>query len=102
MVVTVDVSDTCDDCSTAADVDVGEGDLTLLLDVSSPPSPSSPPRCDDDVLSCSCCFLSRMSAMMSAVVLTLSQGNVVCLCCSGRGRGSCSLLLMSIMLMNGM
>ena len=42
--------------------------------------------------------------MMSAVVLPLSRGNVVCLCCSGRGRGhgSCSLLLTSIMLMNGM
>ena len=73
VVVTIEVSDACDDCSTAADVDVGEGDLTLLLDVSSPPSPSSPSRCDDDDLGCSCCcFLSRMSAMMSAVVLPLS------------------------------
>ena len=48
VVVTIDVSDACDDDSTAADV--GEGDLTLLLDASSPPSPSSPPRCDDDDL----------------------------------------------------
>ena len=44
VVVTIDVSDACSDCSAAADVDVGEGVLTLLLDVSSPPSPSSPPR----------------------------------------------------------
>ena len=45
VVVTIDVSDACSDCSAAvADVDVGEGDLTLLFDVSSPPSPSSPPR----------------------------------------------------------
>ena len=42
--VTIDVSDACNDCSAAADVDVGEGVLTLLLDVSSPPSPSSPSR----------------------------------------------------------
>ena len=34
VVVKIDVSDACDDGSTAADV--GEGDLTLLLDVSSP------------------------------------------------------------------
>ena len=27
---------------------VGEGVLTLLLDTSSPSTPSSPPRCDDD------------------------------------------------------
>ena len=44
VVVTIDVSDACSDCSFAADVDVGEGDLTLLFDASSPPSPSSPPR----------------------------------------------------------
>ena len=42
VVVRIDVSDACSDCSAVADV--GEGDLTLLLDVSSPPSPSSPPR----------------------------------------------------------
>ena len=49
LVVTIDVSDACNDCSVAAVVvDVGEGDLTLLLDVSSPPFPSPPPRCDDD------------------------------------------------------
>ena len=30
VVVAIDVSDACDDCSTAADVDVGEGVLTLL------------------------------------------------------------------------
>ena len=73
LVVTIDVSDVCNDCSTAADVGVGEGVLTRLLDVSSPPSPLSS-RCADDVLSCSrcCCFLSKMSAMMSAVVLSLS------------------------------
>ena len=73
VVVAIDVSDACSDCSAAAaDVDVGEGDLTLLFDVSSPPS--SPPRCDDDVLCCirCCCFLSRMSAMMLAVVLPFS------------------------------
>ena len=73
LVVTRDVSDVCNDCSVAADVDVGESVLTLLLDVSSPPSPLSS-RCDDDVLSCSrcCCFLSKMSAMISPVVLPLS------------------------------
>ena len=74
VVVTMDVSDACSDCSAAADIDVCEGELTLLFDVSFPPSPSSPPRCDDDVLCCirCCCFLSKMSAMMSAVVLPLS------------------------------
>ena len=39
--------------------DVGEGDLALLLDVSSPPSPSSPPRSDDDDLWCSLVFFPR-------------------------------------------
>ena len=80
VVVTIDVSDGCNDCSAAA-ADVGEGELTLLLDVSSPPSPSSPPRCADDDLCCSCCrccFLIRMSAMMSAVVRPFSRGSVVC------------------------
>ena len=74
VVVTIDVSNACDDRSTAADVDVGEGDLTLPLYVSSPPSPSSPSKYDDDGLCCSrcCCFLSRMSTIMSAVVLPLS------------------------------
>ena len=73
LVVTSDVSNVCNDCSAAAEVDVGEGVLTLLPDVSSPPAPSSS-RCDDDVLSCShcCCFLSKMSAMISFVVLPLS------------------------------
>ena len=48
VVVAVDVSDVNDGCTDAADV--GEGVLTpLLLGVSSPPSPSSPPRCDDDL-----------------------------------------------------
>ena len=47
VVVTIEVSDGNDDCTDAADV--GEGVLTLLLDVSSPPSPSSPSRCDDDL-----------------------------------------------------
>ena len=44
VIVAINGSDVCNDCSAAADVDVGEGVLTLLLDVSSPPSPSSPPR----------------------------------------------------------
>ena len=51
VVVTIGVSGACDDCSTAADV--GEGDLALLLDVSTPPSLLSSPsrsRCDDDDL----------------------------------------------------
>ena len=76
VVVTIDVSEGCNDCSAA---DVGEGGLTLLLDVSSPPSPSSPSRCDH-ALCCSCyrcCFLRRMSAKMSAVVRSFSRGSVV-------------------------
>ena len=44
VVVAIDVSDACSDSSAAVDVDVSEGDLTLLFDVSSPPSPSSSPR----------------------------------------------------------
>ena len=47
--VTTEVATGNNDCTDAADV--GEGVLTLLLDVSSPPSPSSPSRCGDDVLS---------------------------------------------------
>ena len=49
-----DVSCGNDDC-TAAAAAVGEDVLTLLLDMSSPPFPVSPPGCvDDGVLSCSC------------------------------------------------
>ena len=40
VVVTIEVSDGNNDCTDAADV--GEDVLTLLLDASSPPSPSSP------------------------------------------------------------
>ena len=46
VIVTIEVADVNDDCTEAADV--GEDVLTLLLDVSSPPS--SPPKCDDDDL----------------------------------------------------
>ena len=75
------MSDGNADCAEAADV--GEGVLTLHLDVSSPPSPSCPSRCDEDALCCRrhcCCycFLRRMSAMMSAVVGVVSGGSVVC------------------------
>ena len=59
---TIEVSDVNDDCTGAADV--GEGVLTLLL--------------EKDV------------CHMSAVVRTFSGGSVVCSCCSGRGRGRCS------------
>ena len=70
VVIAIDVSDVSDDRIAAADV--VEGVLTLLFDVSSLPSPSSPPRCDDDDLWCSChccrcCFLRRMSAIIRDV-----------------------------------
>ena len=105
VVRTIDVSGGNDDCDEAADV--GEGLLTLLLDVSSPPSPVVLSRCDDDDLSynwrCRCCFQRRMSAMMSAVVRTASGGRVVCCCSSGHGCDCCSLLLSRpILLVNGM
>ena len=64
--------------------------LSFDLDVSSPPSPVSPSGCDDDDAlswSCLCCFLSRMSAMMSAVVRIASGGSAVRCCSSGCGHG---------------
>ena len=48
VVVTIRYQMAINFCTDAADV--GEGVLTLLLDVPSPPSPSSPSRCDDDDL----------------------------------------------------
>ena len=90
---TVDVSCCNDDCDAPAAA-VGEDVLTLLPDASSPPPPPPPPpvspsRCGDDVLDRSCpCFLSKMSAMMSAVVQRAFRDSAVSGCSSSHGGSS--------------
>ena len=79
VIVAIGVSDVNNDCAEAADV--GEGVLTLRLDASFPPSPSSPPRCDDvvvvvvavvsekDVCHDVCCGANILEVASSAVVV---------------------------------
>ena len=75
------------------------------LDVSSPPSPSSPSRCDDDGLCCSPLLLLSEQDVSHDVVLLFCHSHEVMLfvfVAQVEVDGRCSLLLMSIMLMNGM
>ena len=81
VVVTSDVSDGSSDCSAVADV--GEGVLTLLLDVSSPPSPRHLHL--QDVMMMMTYVVVVVVAVVPVVVVVVVRCCCCCCCC-------CSLL----------